>query len=67
MTEETTSMPEDHVTVVVCGARTRHGKRRPDYVRNAETTRDPPSKSELAVMRGRPGAKLWRKARESKS
>lgn len=50
----------------VTGSKTPHGKRRPDYVRNPEVTRDPPSRLELEKMRGRSGSKLWRKAREGK-
>lgn len=59
-------LADEQVIEVVGGARTKHGKRRPDYVRNPETTRDPPSIKELDAMRGRSGAKVWRKAREGK-
>lgn len=53
-------------TTIVCGAKTAHGKRRPDYVSNPETTRDPPSRKELQAMYCRSSAKIWRKAREGK-
>lgn len=55
----------DEITVV-CGAQTKHGKRRPEYVANPETNRDRPTPKEYTAMRGKRGAKLWRKARESK-
>lgn len=48
------------------GAKTARGQRRPAYVANPEVSRDPPSITELDAMRGRSGAKLWRRAREGK-
>lgn len=50
----------------VTGAKTAKGQRRPAYFSNPETSRDPPSVGESSAMRGRRGAKLWRKAREGK-
>lgn len=59
----------------VVGAKTAHGKRRPNYVCNPETNRDRPTRKELDAWLIWPkgkrtarysGAKLWRKARESK-
>jgi hypothetical protein len=50
----------------ITGAKTPHGQRRPPYVRNPETSRDFPARSEVDTMRGRSGSKVWRKAREGK-
>jgi hypothetical protein len=50
----------------VPGAKTPHGQRRPEFVRHPDLSRDPPAVSELNSVRGQPGAKLWRKAREGK-
>ena len=48
------------------GAKTLHGTPRPEYRDNPDPSRDPPSDGELEAMRGRRGAKLWRKARRGK-
>ena len=50
----------------VGGAKIGHGQRRAPYVTNPDTSRDEPSVGEFRAMRGRSGAKLWRKAREGK-
>lgn len=50
----------------VDGAKTPHGKKRPEYRANPESNRDPMTDEELAANRGRRGAKLYRKAREGK-
>lgn len=57
------------------GSRTARGDQRPEYVRNPDRSRDPPSGDELDALkvtqsafdgRRRAGAKIWRKAREGK-
>lgn len=46
-----------------------HGTKRPEYVRNPDNSRDPPSPEQLKKLRAFNGgsvSKIWRKAREGK-
>jgi len=47
-------------------AKLSYGVMRPEYKKNPDTSRDPPTDKMYKIMRGKPGSKIWRKAREGK-